>query len=201
MSLSVDGETYSFAYESRSGVITMSVRPADNRPSPARPLNRSRVTRTETSPTVTCVPTSWPVEDFRDYLRALMNAAGIADYAELSRVSGVSQTQLSNWRRGLSQPSRQALKKLVMPLGLKSPVMLYIAAGIDAQEDLELDAAPDFTVLPKPFQDLREVYEQLKLVGQEDMVLSSIRVLVDGLKAQVRGSEGGQPSGRRRRAG
>lgn len=179
----------------------MSTGPADNRPSPARPLNRSRVTRAEKSPTVACVSTSWPVEDFRAYLRALMDAAGIVDYAELSRLSGVSQTQLSNWRRGLSQPSRAALKRLVRPLQLKSPVTLYIAAGLDAHEDLELEAVPDFTVLPREFQDLREVYERLKAIGQEDVVLSSVRVLVAGLRAQLDVTESHRPTGRQRRAG
>lgn len=178
----------------------MSVGPGDNRPPPARSLNRPRVTRREKSPTVTYVPTSWPVDEFRDYLRALMHAAGIADYAELSRLSGVSQTQFSNWRRGLSQPSRQALKRLVEPLGLRSPVMLYLAAGIDQHEDLELAAAPDFTVLPAPFHELLQVYEELKAIGQEDVALSSVRVLADGLRAQLRGVQAGQPSSRRRRA-
>lgn len=147
------------------------------------------------------VSKSWPVEEFNAYLRALMDAAGIENYAELSRLSGVSQNQFSNWRRGLAQPSRETLRRIVEPLGLKSPVTLYLAAGLEEQEHLELEAVPDFTVLPKPFQDLRAVYEELKRVGQEDMVLSSIRVLVDGLRAQVHGVQADQPSSRRRRAG
>lgn len=181
----------------------MSIRPVDNRPPPARPLNRTRVTRAEKSPTVACVPTSWPVDEFRAYLRALMDAAGIPDYAELSRLSGVSQTQFSNWRRGLSQPSRPALKKVAPVLGLKSPVTLYLAAGIDEHEDLQLPEQVDFTVLPKQFEDLRHVYEQMKAIGREDLVLSSISVLVAGLKAELDAElrrRQPQPSGRRRQA-
>lgn len=179
----------------------MSVGPADNRPGPAGPLNRSRVTRAHASPNLTCVPASWPVEEFREYLRALMDAAGIPDYAELSRLTTVSQTQFSNWRRGISQPSRPALKKIAPALGLNSPVMLYIAAGLDEQRDLQLEARPDFTVLPKPLEELLEVYRQLKELGLEEMALSSIRVVVAGLRAQLPDAQRGRPTGQRRRAG
>lgn len=149
------------------------------------------------------VSKSWPVEEFNAYLRALMDAAGIENYAELSRLSGVSQNQFSNWRRGLAQPSRETLRRIFEPLGLKSPVTLYLAAGLEEQGHLELEAAPDFTVLPKPFHDLRHVYEQAKDAGREDLVLSSISVLVAGLKAELdaeikRGRT--QPSRQRRQA-
>jgi transcriptional regulator with XRE-family HTH domain len=153
------------------------------------------------SPTVTCVPASWPVEDFREYVRALMDAAGIPDYAELSRLTGVSQTQFSNWRRGNSQPSRLALKKIYRALGLKSPVPLYIAAGLDTHEELELEDQPSLAVLPKPLAELLEVFEQMRALGLEDMALSSIRVVVAGLRAQLPDTRKGQPSGQRRKAG
>lgn len=182
------------------GVDEMTSRPIDNRPSPATTLTRTGVTGPGRGHTLSHVSKSWPVDEFNTYLRALMNAVGIESHAELSRLTGVSQNQFSNWRRGLAQPSRENLRKIAPALGLRSPVTLYLAAGLESQEHLELDATPDFRVLPKPFQDLREVYEELKLAGQEDMVLSSIRVLVDGLKAQVREVQAGQPSGRRRRA-
>lgn len=132
-----------------------------------------------------------------------MDAAGIADFAELHRLTGVSQTQFSNWRRGISQPSRENLKRIAPALSLKSPVTLYLAAGIDEREDLELEAVPDFTVLPKPFLDLRHVYELAKSLGREDLVLSSISVLVAGLRAELNAeiNQGKpQPSGRRKQA-
>lgn len=179
----------------------MSTHPIDNRSPGRAALARVRVTTARNPPTVDCVLATWPVEDFNKYLRALMQQAEISDYAELSRLTGVSQSQFSNWRHGRTQPSRRNLKRIAPGLGLSSPLTLYLAAGLDEHEDLELDSQPDFTVLPKPFQELLEVYEQLKLAGQEDMVLSSVRVLVDGLKAQVRGVQAGQPSGPRRRAG
>jgi transcriptional regulator with XRE-family HTH domain len=175
--------------------------PDDNRPPSRAPLARVRVTRTRESPTVDCVPATWPIEEFNAYLRALMDRAQIADYAELSRLTGVSQTQFSNWRRGLTQPGRRSLKRIAPALGLKGAVTLYLAAGLDEQEDLELAAAPDFTVLPKPFQDLLEVYEELRTLGQEEVAISSIRVVVAGLRAQLPDTRKGQPSGQRRKAG
>lgn len=134
-----------------------------------------------------------------------MDAAGIENFAELSRLTGVSQNQFSNWRRGLAQPSRENLRKIAPAVNLRSPVTLYLAAGLEEQEHLELDSAPDFTVLPRPFQDLREVYEQLKALGRDDIVLSSITVLVGGLHAELTAElsrrRADQPSGRRRKTG
>lgn len=143
------------------------------------------------------------MEEFNAYLRALMDAAGIDNYAELSRLTGVSQNQFSNWRRGLAQPSRENLRKIAPALGLRSPVTLYLAAGLEEQEHLELEAAPDFRVLPKQFQDLRDIYERLKEVGREDVALSSVSVLVAGLRAELEAQlvrRKDQPSGPRRRA-
>lgn len=150
------------------------------------------------------MPATWPVEDFRTYLRSLMNAAGIADYAELSELTGVNQTQFSNWNRGKSRPSRENLKRIAPVLGLRSPVTLYIASGQDAHEDLQLDDQPNFTVLPKPLRDLIDVYEQMSSLGREDVVLTSVSVLVAGLKAELIAEidrrKRDQPSGQRRRA-
>lgn len=132
-----------------------------------------------------------------------MTNAGIADYAELSRLSGVSQTQLSNWRRGLAQPSRQALKKIAPALNVP-PVVLYIQAGLDAEEDLALESVPDFSALPKQFHDLRDAYERMAALGRGDDALRSIALLVAGLRAELAEVEGiderrrDQPSGRRK---
>lgn len=162
----------------------MNTGPADNRPPPAASLTRSRVTRGLLSPTVTCMPASWPVEEFRDYLRALMTGAGIADYAELSRLSGVSQTQFSNWRHGISQPSRAALKKIA-PLLHVPPVLLYLQAGLDNSRDLDLSEAPDLTVWPREFHNLHAVYERFAAAGRGAEVLDAIATLTLGLDARI----------------
>jgi transcriptional regulator with XRE-family HTH domain len=167
-------------------------------------LPRERVTGPGRRPRLSLVSKSWPVDDFREYLKALMRNAGIADYAELSRLTGVSQNQFSNWRRGLAQPSRENLKKIAPTLGV-APVLLFIAAGLDQHEDFDLTPQPDFSALPKPFHDLREVYERLNDLGRGPEALRSISVLVAGLKAEVAELESidkrrrrDQPSGRRR---
>lgn len=182
----------------------VSHRPADTRPLPAATLSRARVTGPGRGNTLSHVGKTWPVEDFNIYLRALMDAEAIETYAELSRLTGVSQNQFSNWRRGLAQPSRDNLRKIAPALGLRTPVTLYIQAGLDEQDELELGSEPDFRVLPKPLLELRDVYEQMKQLGREDVVLSSVSVLVAGLKAELANEtarRGAQPSGRRKRAG
>lgn len=178
----------------------MNVRPADNRPSPARPLTRARVTSREDSPTVTFVPASWPYEAFATYLRALMDSHGIADYAELSRLSGVSQTQLSNWRRGLAQPSREALKKVAVPLKTP-PHRLFVRAGLDTEEELGAEALPEFEPLPRVIRELHEVYDRMKALGRAADAERSISALVTILRAELEDIDKrrrDQPSGRGR---
>lgn len=173
----------------------MNTKPADNRPPPGPPLNRTRVTDGARCPSLTCMPASWPFEEFRLYLRALMENAGITDYAELSRLSGVSQTQFSNWRRGLSQPSRAALKK-VAPVVRVPPVALYFQAGLDEAEDLDMSEAPDLSVWPKEFHDLHAVYERFAAAGRGQEVLEAMGTLRLGLSARLGTDK--RPPGRRR---
>jgi transcriptional regulator with XRE-family HTH domain len=132
--------------------------------------------------------TGWDVEQaapFTEYLRSLMREAGIADFAELSRLTGVNQTQFSNWTRGKSRPSRENLKKIAPALGLARPLMLYLAAGLDEPGDHELERAPDFAVLPRPLQELYELYGRFAALGQTDKVLSAIQLVLPGLKAEL----------------
>lgn len=181
----------------------MNGRPADNRPSPARPLTRARVTRSPTAPTLTFVAASWDYEDFAAYLRALMDSVGIADYAELSRRADVSQTQLSNWRRGLARPSREALKKVAAPLRVE-PRFLFIRAGLDTEEDWKFENAPDYLPLPKPVREIRDAYERLKALGREDYAATVISTTTAILEAEIAKLEDidnhrrDHPSGRRR---
>lgn len=160
-----------------------------------------RVTGARDSPTFDCVPAIWPVEDFNRYLRTLMDNAGVRDFAELSRLTSVNQSQFSLWRRGKTQPSRANLKRIAPTLGVP-PVLLYIQAGLDAEADLDLESVPDFAALPKPFHELREVYERWTELGRGDEALRSISVLVAGLKAELGADidrrRRDQPSGRRR---
>jgi transcriptional regulator with XRE-family HTH domain len=144
-------------------------------------------------PSLSCMPASWDLEaaaPFTEYLRSLMREAGIQDFAELSRLTGVNQTQFSNWTRGKTRPSRESLKKITPALGLTSPLMLYLAAGLDEPGDHQLEQPPDFAVLPRPLQELYEVYERFAALGQTDRVLSAIQLVLPGLKAELAMVEG-----------
>jgi transcriptional regulator with XRE-family HTH domain len=127
----------------------------------------------------------WPVEDFNQYLEALMAAKKIADRAELSRVAGIDQTQLSNWRHGKTSPSRQSLRKIAQALTVP-PVNLYVAAGIDSPEDLDLSGAPDLTVLPTELRDLVDLYGSERLTEEDRTYLRRhVGLLVTGLLSDL----------------
>jgi transcriptional regulator with XRE-family HTH domain len=140
------------------------------------------------------VNNSWPVDEFAKYLRALMDAAGIETYAELSRLTDVSQNQFSNWRRGLARPSHELLRKIAPVLHVK-PAALWYQAGLQADGDI--DQAVDVTVWPPEFHTLREIYERFAAAGRGEEVLDAIGTLTLGLQARI-----GKPrSSVRRRAG
>jgi len=129
----------------------------EDQPLAGSSLSRARVTDRLAAPNLFGVPISWPAEEFREYLRALMDRAGIADYAELSRRSGVSQTQFSHWRRGNAQPSRESLAKIAPVLGAPT-VNLWLAAGLAGVDQLNLSDTPDLRVLPAEFlEDVRAI--------------------------------------------
>lgn len=138
------------------------------------------------------------MEEFRDYLRALMTEHGIPDYAELSRLSGVSQNQFSNWRRGLSQPSRESLSKVARVLGVK-PANLWLVAGLADEDELGIEESPDLTVLPREFADLLDLWGDERLTDtQRDFVRMSVANLVNGVRASFEPPGRGRPIGRRR---
>lgn len=140
------------------------------------------------------------MEEFRDYLRALMTEQGIPDYAELSRISGVSQNQFSNWRRGLSQPSRESLSKVARALRVK-PANLWLMAGLADEDDLGLDERPDLSVLPREFTELLDLWGDARLTdSQREFLRTSVALLVSGLRGQL-GKDGPTRPIRRRNVG
>jgi transcriptional regulator with XRE-family HTH domain len=127
----------------------------------------------------------WPVEEFAAYLRALMREADIPDYAELSRLSGVSQTQFSNWRKGIAQPSRESLSKVAKVVNVK-PVHLWLAAGVADADDLDLSEQPDLAVLPREFTELIQLWRTDLLSDAERQFLrTSVAVLMRGIRNDV----------------
>lgn len=137
----------------------------------------------------------WPVEEFREYLRSLMDEAGIANYAELSRQTGVGEHQLSLWRRGLAQPSNELLRRIAT--GLDVPlVKLLVAAGHTDAEELELEGEINLRATPREVLDLLDVYAN---ASPEDLpnVRQTTSFFIAGLRAQLNLPKF-KPSGRRR---
>jgi transcriptional regulator with XRE-family HTH domain len=169
--------------------------PSTDSPSPATTVTCARVTTPQPIPSLSRMGSVWPVEQFRALLRALMDAAGIDDYAELSRMTGVSQQQFSTWRRGLAQPSRESLAKIAPILGV--PVVnLWVAAGLASPDDLDLAEAPDLRVLPSEFRDLADLYDTLN-DDEKAFLRRSVARLVAGVRSEL-SLDRDQPSGRRR---
>lgn len=130
------------------------------------------------------MPADWPADAFREYLRELMAAEGIPDYAELSRRSDVSQTQLSRWKSGASQPSPDSLRQVARVLRVQ-PVALFLAAGLNVAEELEL-AEPDFTVLPGEIKDLIDLWNDRSLSeAQRSDLLRALSLLLQGIRADA----------------
>lgn len=160
-------------------------------------ISLARVTSRENVPTVVPMPRSWPAAEFAAYLRQLMDAAGIPDFAELSRLTGVSQNQFSTWRLGRNQPSAANLKRIAPVLNVP-PVKLFIMAGLASPDDLELAEAPDFRVIPQEFRDQIELHDRPELTDDHRTFLRrSAAAAVAAVLAEM-ASERGRPVSRRR---
>lgn len=169
---------------------------------PGSTLTRERVTAGEDTLNLLGVPAEpWPVEDFVKYLRNLMDNASIRDFAELSRLSNVSETQFSNWRRGIAQPSKASLNKVAPVLGVK-PVRLWFAAGLATMDDLDLGEAPDLTELPMvELDDVRQMLKDPRITDEDrQFVKQQLRLITSWVQTEMdrRGAAGG-PAVRRRR--
>lgn len=154
---------------------------------PGQALTRERVTDDDDTLTVFVVPAEpWPVDDFQQYLRKLMDNAGIRDFAELSRLTGVSETQFSNWRRGISQPSKSSLNRIAPVLGVK-PVRLWFAAGLATMDDLDLDEAPDLTELPMAeIDEVRQLLKDPRMTDADRMfVRQQLRLITSWLHGEM----------------
>lgn len=164
-----------------AGRIPMQVIPA---------LHREQVTAPDAGPTVHPVAdadSSWPAETFNRYLGNLMKASGIADYAELSRLSGVNQTNLSNYKLGRAQPSIEILNRLADVLQVK-PVLLWIQAGRVSPSDLDLSGEPRFEVAPPEVRELAAIVEKLPESDRRSL-LDAVSMLIAGYRPRARGSK------------
>jgi transcriptional regulator with XRE-family HTH domain len=78
----------------------------------------------------------WP-----DYLQTAMKDRGVANAAALSHDTGIDQTQISRWLRGIGQPSIENLRRLAP--ALRRPLLeLMVEAGHVTREEARLRDAP-----------------------------------------------------------
>lgn len=162
-------------------------------------LSHMRVTSGQKGSSVPSMPKAWPVVEFQEYLRALMDAAGIADFAELHRRTGVGQWQFSTWKQGKNQPSAASLRRIAPALNV-SPLKLFLAAGVNDAEELDLSGQPDLTVLPDEIRDLIALYLDERISeDQRRYARQAVAYIASGLRAEMAKSEV-KPSRRRRTA-
>lgn len=177
---------------------TDTVRPMDSRPPAAPRLAGVRVTKASPSPNLLHMSkTDWPeCERFNRRLETLMREADprIRDRAHLSELSGVDQTQLSNWRRGKTRPSRESLRKIAAVLGVL-PVYLYIAAGLDEPADLGIERHAEPPIIPKEINELVDLYNDPALAEEHRaMIRAQARGTVLAIRALAADKA---PAGRR----
>lgn len=128
------------------------------------------------------MPAQWPVSEFNEYLERLMDAADIKDRAELSRLAGLNQTQLSAWRKGISQPSWGSLKKIAPVLRVPARNLAYMAALADEET---LQGPVDITVIPAEIQELIDLYHDGRVTDDErEMLRRHVAVLVAGVRSR-----------------
>lgn len=167
-------------------------------PTPTDDLSHVRVTVGAKRSNVPPVAKTWPVAEFQEYLRALMDAAGIVDFAELSRRSGVGQWQFSTWKQGKNQPSVTNLRRIAPVLGVPL-VKLQLAAGLAAEDELDLSDQVDLTVLPAELRDFIDLYLGGLTDEQQQYARRALTHLSVGLRAELAKVDN-RPQGRRRPA-
>jgi transcriptional regulator with XRE-family HTH domain len=139
----------------------------------------------------------WDHRPFVAYLDAAMSTAGIRTDAELARLSGVGQQQLSTWRRGV-QPSARLLNKLAPALRVPARDLYRLTGWQPADED----TAPPSPVLPPEFRALVDLYNARgRTDEQRAQIRAHINVAVSGLRAMFGETDNAGATSRSRRAG
>jgi len=113
-----------------------------------------------------------------------MDREGIADYAELSRLSGVSQTQFSNWRKGTHQPSQESLDRIA-PVLRTTQADLYIAAGLFSPGHVGAPDDYEPSVLPREIRELIELYDSMTTEANKRYFREQVAFALRGLKASA----------------
>lgn len=146
----------------------------------------------------------WSAEELGKYLSSSMRAEGIRNDAELARLAGLSQTQISNWRRGKARPSQELLDRVAAALRVPARTLYHLAGYVEPDQQ----SAPDLTVLPAELRTLIALYndpdlrdrEREMLLTQAEVSRIAVQSMIDRRRAEEGRSAGSRSSGRPRRS-
>lgn len=124
-------------------------------------------------------------DDFGDYLTRTMAAAGLSQ-ADLKRLTGISDSIISKWRRGQATPSVENLRLLAPALGVTTRE-LVVRAGHMSPDEVGLKEPP---APPKPPARLATLQDEIN--ARADLSEADKRLMIDlyeRLLAQVKADE------------
>lgn len=111
-------------------------------------------------------------QDFGDYLTRAMDAAGLS-IADLKRLTGISDSIISKWRRNQALPSIENLRILAPALGMTTRD-LVVVAGHMAPDEVGLAEPP---TPPKPPARLATLQDDIN--AEPDLSDSDKRLMID----------------------
>lgn len=123
----------------------------------------------------------WPVAELNRFIDAKMRDEGIKNDAELARLAGLKQNQISTIRTGKSQPSIPTLDKIAVPLDVP-PRNLYVMAGHVKPGDDEPSVSE---ILPSEIRDLIDLYKRTTSDEGRSLIRQQVGVAVRGLSALI----------------
>jgi len=138
----------------------------------------------------------WDHRPFVAYLDAAMSAASIRSDAELARLSGIGQQQLSTWRRGV-RPSTRLLNKLAPALRVPARDLYRLGGWLPANDR----STPAPAVLPQEIRALVDLYSAPgRTDEQRALIRAHVGVAVSGLRAMFGEADKPSATTRTRRA-
>jgi transcriptional regulator with XRE-family HTH domain len=133
------------------------------------------------------VPTvKWSAPDREPFLRWLDRVKeqhGMASDNKLAEMLGWNHTKLHGWRTGRQRPSFTSLTELAGILG-EEPRKLWVLAGLASAEEAGLEGSPEPQPLPRPIQELIDVYWRSDK-NARTVLLGQVEFLLDGMAGRT----------------
>jgi transcriptional regulator with XRE-family HTH domain len=123
----------------------------------------------------------WPFEEFNRFLEECMEAATIKNRAELSRLTGISETQFSKWLYGAYRPSTRLLDVLAGALDVPTEDLMF-KAGYRVRRSGDAITAPPGRV--EEYVRLERLDKQLEAADQAAL-RAVIAAIVDRYAARL----------------